>query len=86
MPQARARAFIGGKLLWRNSIWQQDEGADKHPDSKFHNNVINMVDKVININDKVNQSLSVHFMYLKPILTNALKNMKIEMERAMGVY
>ena len=45
-----------------------------------------MVDKVININDKVNQSLFVHFMYLKPILTNALKNMKIEMERAMGVY
>ena len=45
-----------------------------------------MVDKVININDKVNQSLSVHFMYLKPILTNALKNMKIEMERAMRVY
>ena len=45
-----------------------------------------MVDKVININDKVNQSLSVHLMHLKPILTNALKNIKIEMERAMGVY
>ena len=27
-PQAPAMAFIGGKLLWRNSIGRQDEGTD----------------------------------------------------------